>query len=437
MTRPVLDIALFLLGPAVMAVGFALTVQQSEPVATHFYLVAWCGLIFSLDRVIRRVEGRSLIARCRLPGFGLVVLWSAVVWFFFELLNFRLQNWYYVFVSDVAAVRLVGTFLAFGTVFPGIFWIDRVLSLCGLDRPLRGPALTLTSRRLRLLQAAGVLFLLLPLLLPQYCFALVWGSVFLVVAPYNYRLGIDGLLRQLQRGDYGPAVRLLSAGMVAGLCWELFNYWARAKWIYTVPFFDELKLFEMPLAGFLGFPPFAIECACIYRLLVWHRLAPALGIFAQQSPTPASRVRLPLAVTLGVLFGLAVFAGVDRWTVTSTTPRVDRVEPLDGDLRRRLDDAGITYLTQLRGPGSAARWETLSTQLEVDDRRRLEQLTTLYLHQGIGTEHGNALVRAGIHEVADLRRFSAAQLAQRLSASPRARQPTRAQIRVWQRRANE
>ena len=312
-----------------------------------------------------------------------------------------------------------------------------VLSLGGLGRCLPGPAIALTPRRLRLLQAGGLLFLLLPLLLPQHFFALVWGSVFLVVAPFNYRAGIDGLLRQLERGDYGPAVRLLSAGMVAGLCWELFNYWARAKWIYTVPFFDEIKLFEMPLAGFLGFPPFAIECACIYRLLVWHRLAPAFGVFAQQSPTPASRIRLPLAVSLGVLFGLAVFAGVDRWTVTSTTPRVDRVEPLDDDLRRRLDDAGITYLTQLRGPGSAARWEALSRQLDVDDRRRLEQLTALYLHQGIGTEHGNALVRAGVHEIADLRRFSAAQLAQRLSASAPARQPTLAQIRLWRRRASE
>ena len=433
MSRVALDIALLLLGPSVMAAGFALTVLQSEPVATHFYLVAWCGLIFSLDRVIHRLEGRSLIARCGLPGFGLVVLWSTVVWFFFELLNFRLQNWYYVFVTDTAAVRLVGTFVAFGTVFPGIFWIDHVLSRCGLGRSLRGPAIAFTPSKLRLLQVAGVLFLLLPLLLPRYFFALVWGSVFLIVAPHNYRLGLDGLLRQLQRGVYGPTVRLLGAGMMAGLCWEFFNYWARAKWLYTVPFFDELKLFEMPLAGFLGFPPFAVECACLYRLLVWHRLAPTFGVFVQQGP-PVSRWRLPLTVTFGVLFGLAVYSGVDAWTVTSTTPRVDRVEPLDPDLRRRLEEAGITYLTQLRGPGSEERWRVLSAQLDAAARRRLQQLTTLYLHQGIGTEYGNALVRVGVHEVADLRRFTAAQLAQLLSSAA-GLEPTLAQIRVWRRRA--
>ena len=74
-------------------------------------------------------------------------------------------------------------------------------------------------------------------------------------SPPNYRLGLDGYLRQLERGDYGQTLRLLLAGLIAGLFWEFFNFWARAKWIYTVPFFDELKLFEMPVAGFLGFPP--------------------------------------------------------------------------------------------------------------------------------------------------------------------------------------
>ena len=46
--------------------------------------------------------------------------------------------------------------------------------------------------------------------------------------------------------------------------WEFFNYWAISKWTYTVPYFGSVKIFEMPVLGFLGFPPFAVECWAIY-----------------------------------------------------------------------------------------------------------------------------------------------------------------------------
>ncbi|MCH2662089.1 hypothetical protein MK163_16730, partial [bacterium] len=97
-----------------------------------------------------------------------------------------------------------------------------------------------SPRGLYLLQALGVLSLVLPLVWPVYFFPLVWGATILLAAPHNYRLGLAGYLRQLERGDYGQTLRLLLAGLIAGLFWEFFNFWARAKWIYTVPFFDEL-----------------------------------------------------------------------------------------------------------------------------------------------------------------------------------------------------
>ena len=136
------------------------------------------------------------------------------------------------------------------------------------------------------MQVIGALFFALPLLWPSYFFPLVWGAVVLLVAPVNYRRGIDGLLRPLQRGEYGPLLRILLAGLLAGLLWESFNFWARAKWIYTVPFFEELKLFEMPLLGFGEFPPFALECAVLYRLLAYERLVPAFGAYAETRAQP-------------------------------------------------------------------------------------------------------------------------------------------------------
>ena len=58
---------------------------------------------------------------------------------------------------------------------------------------------------------------------------------------------------------------LMAAGMICGLLWEFWNYWAGAKWIYTVPFTRHSKYFEMPLLGLLGFPPFALECFAMYH----------------------------------------------------------------------------------------------------------------------------------------------------------------------------
>lgn len=50
------------------------------------------------------------------------------------------------------------------------------------------------------------------------------------------------------------------AGAVCGLLWESQNFLSGARWVYTLPWLNEPKLFAMPLAGYLGFPPFAVEC---------------------------------------------------------------------------------------------------------------------------------------------------------------------------------
>ena len=44
-----------------------------------------------------------------------------------------------------------------------------------------------------------------------------------------YRRSVDGWLSQWEHGDYGPTLRMLLAGAIAGGCCEFFNYWARGK----------------------------------------------------------------------------------------------------------------------------------------------------------------------------------------------------------------
>ena len=425
-----------LLGPFTIGLSFAFMRLQVEPFATFFYLFAWYGLIITFDQAIRAREGRSLIAQCGIGGNALLLFWSAACWFFFELINFRLENWYYIFVTDQPMLRLIGTFLAFATVFPGIFWIEHYLCLHGVAARTQWRPLRFSSRGLYLLQFVGVLSLVLPLVWPRYFFPLVWGALILMIAPINYRNGLGGYLRQLESGDYGQTLRLLLAGFITGLCWEFFNFWARAKWIYTVPFFDEIKLFEMPVAGFLGFPPFAVECAVVYRLLVWHRLAPAIGAYRTQKPQPAPvAVRTALVITT-LISALVVDYYMARWTVTSVTPRIERITSLDQKIIAVLRRQHIHHLTELEGVQTQAIWSRLSTELNEVQYADLQRIAKLYLHQGIGVDYGNWLVKSNILSLSELAAHSPAEVIDKLTgAMPNQPLPSLAKIRVWIRRA--
>src|SRR5205823_6666876 len=100
----------------------------------------------------------------------------------------------------------------------------------------------------------------------------------------------------------GRTICLLIAGLICGLFWESCNYWAGSKWVYQIPYVGFAKLFEMPVLGFLGFLPFALEVHAFYEAarLGWTRA------------TPAQRKGIELGAGL---FCAAVFRGIDHWTV--------------------------------------------------------------------------------------------------------------------------
>src|SRR5436853_6092587 len=89
----------------------------------------------------------------------------------------------------------------------------------------------------------------------------------------------------------------MAARLFAGVLWESFNAASRAKWIYTVPFLEHVKVFEMPPIGFLGFPFFALEVWSLYHVL---------------APRTSART-----VLSSVMFPGLVLTGVDRCTVRS------------------------------------------------------------------------------------------------------------------------
>jgi hypothetical protein len=118
----------------------------------------------------------------------------------------------------------------------------------------------------------GAAFVTVPLVLPAavrpWTFGFVWLGFVLLLDPVNFRAGRPSFLAAWRAGDRAFIRRWLVAGIVCGVLWEFWNYWALAKWRYVgVPVFPSVRLFEMPLAGYLGFPPFALEVFALYHLV--------------------------------------------------------------------------------------------------------------------------------------------------------------------------
>jgi hypothetical protein len=116
--------------------------------------------------------------------------------------------------------------------------------------------------------AFGALLLAWPLLWPSpYLAAPVFLGFIFLLDPINARLGAESLTADLGAGRTDRLVNLALSGFLCGILWEFWNYWARTKWHYTVPIMERLKVFEMPVPGYFGFPAFAVECFTMYVFL--------------------------------------------------------------------------------------------------------------------------------------------------------------------------
>ena len=236
-----------------------------EPIYTFFTPIQWWLYILTLDAFVAARRGRSLIASQPFEFVAMLVL-SNVCWLIFEAYNSVLHNWYYINLSHQLWQRLLGYFLSFGSIFPGIFFTAEALESLGwfADRNPRPREIRPSFLIGSLL--CGACCIVFPLILPSpYVFGFVWLGFFFLLEPLNYWMGADSLYRDFENGRWQRFWALIVGGAICGLLWEFWNYWARAKWVYTVPFTPGVRYFEMPLLGFLGFPPFALECFAMYH----------------------------------------------------------------------------------------------------------------------------------------------------------------------------
>ncbi|MGH7563327.1 MAG: DUF4332 domain-containing protein [Gemmatimonadota bacterium] len=410
---------LIVTGAAVLAIATSGMLAGVEPFATWYYLFAWYATLLVVDAAVARRGGHFFFLDR--PTFLVSLLaWSVPFWLLFELVNFRVQNWYYVFVPDGTFARWVGIGLSYATVLPAILGAERLLDVHGIARGARIAPLRLTPRLLVVIQAVGVAGALLALVWPRFFFPLVWGSFTLIVDPWVYRRAPErSLLGDLERGRPGRILRLLLGGLAIGFVWELYNLEARGKWIYTVPGLEDLKLFEMPLLGFLGFPVFALDGFAAWQALVLAGAAvPESG---RVRPAPA--IARAAVVGAAIVFSALVLRGMERATVSSMTPRLAAITGIPTEA---LESAGWdAYRLARASPGPVADAAGATSEAA----RGWIATARLAVLSGIGTVNAERLRLAGVATVADLAAAHPADLARRLERGGDPVPPAR--VRVW------
>jgi len=277
-------------GIALLSVSEAAMLARMEPFHTWHTPFAWTGYILLVDGLIYRIRGSSWLTTDR-REFLFLALVSIPLWVVFEIYNLLIRNWHYVGLPENLALRYFGYAWAFATISPGIFQTAEIVAILRGSR--RAPPRETDSRRLRTVDfeptgieyaslVAGMAMLLLPIIWPSpYLAAPVFLGFIFLLDPMNAWAADDSIFGEMRRGSYTRVTNLLLAGVICGGLWEFWNFWARAKWIYTVPILGDLKIFEMPVLGYFGFPPFAVECFTMYvfvRRLFWNARGRPIGI---------------------------------------------------------------------------------------------------------------------------------------------------------------
>lgn len=237
---------------------------------THWgFFPLWLGYCLTIDGLVFWRTGTSLLTRSWRKYIGLFLV-SAPVWWLFELLNLRTQNWSYLGVDLFTPLQyFLWTTLSFTTVIPAVFGSAEFIASFDLIKRLKpGPVIGTDKRTTSVFFLLGWAMLVLMLAWPKVFFPFLWLSLYFILEPVNVWLGNRSLGDWTKSGDWRPVISLWLGVLLTGFFWEMWNYFSYPKWVYHVPWGNWLHIFEMPLLGYGGYLPFALELYAIYHYVV-------------------------------------------------------------------------------------------------------------------------------------------------------------------------
>ena len=246
-----------------------------QPFANWYFPLIWFGYIMVIDALNYKLRKDSLLIKRPYQFLGMLIS-SAIVWWIFELINLNLGNWNYNGVQGTLALtNVIKKTIAFSTVIPAFFeTVELIRSFHLFEKNKLHKKYKISKKIIHIMIILGVISFLLPILLPKYFYPLIWLTFFFILDPINYLHKQPSIIKHLKDKKLTIPLSLLLAGIIMGVLWEFWNYYALTKWYYHVPFVGFFKIFEMPILGYFGYFPFAFELYAMYfflRLLFVHK----------------------------------------------------------------------------------------------------------------------------------------------------------------------
>lgn len=235
------------------------------------FLPLWLSYIITVNAISVKRRGVSLLTDR--TGYLLSLFpASAVFWWLFEYLNRFTANWYYAGTGELSPLRyFCEATMAFSTVLPAVMSTAELVN--SFPRLYAGSDSYLRVKKIRSRAAALLIMvifssgLLFTAILPEILFPLLWISPFAIIVPMQVIAGDDTILDSLEYGDWRAVAVYASAALICGFFWEMWNSGSLARWMYSIPYVQRFRVFEMPLLGYAGYLPFGLECAAVAGIL--------------------------------------------------------------------------------------------------------------------------------------------------------------------------
>lgn len=258
-----------LLGLIIIIFAEATMFLRIQPIVFWVTPAVWFGYILLVDSIVFMLKGNSLLVNRKLRFIQLLLL-SVNFWYIFELYNFLIPGWTYIGLPETRLDTFIMGSLSFSTIMPAIFETTELVQQLHIFSKINLKVkMHLNKFLVAILIVVGIIFLITPFVfVSAWVWAFVWTGFIFLLDPILYIFHDEkSLIMLIKKRKFNTIISLLVAGYICGFLWEFWNYWATSKWIYVFPIFQNIKIFEMPIVGFLGFGPFALELYVMYNFV--------------------------------------------------------------------------------------------------------------------------------------------------------------------------
>ena len=289
------------LGVLITIASWVVAWSRIPILSEYSFFPLWLGYVLTLNGISAVLFKDSLLLRMG-RSFLLLFLLSVPFWWYFEMANLLVRNWHYEFPHPISSLHFaIQASIDFSTVLPAVlsttFLTYQLLRVARIR--LRSAPNPMSRRLLVLSVLAGGLSLILLALVSDVAFPLVWIAPILLLEPIMFAVGYPCVLRRIERGEWLFPVAIAMAMLFNGVWWELWNFYALPKWVYTIPYVGFWKIFEMPFLGYFAYPFFGFVAYSytefvLSGLLARESLHELISSYPQKASTgEAVRINFP------------------------------------------------------------------------------------------------------------------------------------------------